>query len=82
MYTVAVLVCYMFLVSGVVSDRKETPVDYWESEHHRFEHSEYAPMLCQLNALSYHQMGLAVPGTFVEEGTVVSNLRQTLALPT
>ena len=51
----------------VDDDGGSSGVDYWDSEHHRFEHSEYANMLCQLNPLSYHQMGLAVPGSFVKE---------------
>lgn len=57
-----------------VSDKEEACTvyeDYWQSEHHRFEHSEYAAMLCQLNPLSYHQVGLAVPGTFVKESMYI-----------
>ena len=31
----------------------------------RFEYSEFKETLLTLNPLSYHQMGLAVPGSFV-----------------
>ncbi|KAL3877329.1 hypothetical protein ACJMK2_035059 [Sinanodonta woodiana] len=41
--------------------------NYWFSEHHQFEHSEFAEVLCELDPLSYHQMGLAVPGTFLRK---------------
>ena len=41
--------------------------DYWYSEHHRFEYSEYSEVLCDVDPLSYHSMGLAVPGTFIEK---------------
>ena len=41
--------------------------DYWYSEHHRFEYSEYSEVLCDIDPLSYHSMGLAVPGTFIEK---------------
>ncbi|KAK3610757.1 hypothetical protein CHS0354_028156 [Potamilus streckersoni] len=41
--------------------------NYWFSEHHQFEHSEFAEVLCELDPLSYHQMGLAVPGTFLQK---------------
>ena len=41
--------------------------DYWYSEHHRFEYSEYSEVLCEMDPLSYHSMGLAVPGTFIEK---------------
>ena len=56
-----------------ITDKNETikekagPVDYWESEHHRFQHTEEADAICEVYPLSYHQVGLAVPGTFVEE---------------
>ncbi|XP_064635806.1 uncharacterized protein LOC135492977 isoform X2 [Lineus longissimus] len=41
--------------------------DYWNSEHHRFEIGEHAQALCDLDPLSYHQVGLAVPGTFIHD---------------
>lgn len=41
--------------------------DYWLSEHHRFEYSEYSDVLLQLDPLSYHNVGLAVPGSFIEK---------------
>ena len=49
----------------------DIPMQYWMSEHHRFEMGEFADRLCQQNPLSYHQMGLAVPGTFVDEGRLI-----------
>lgn len=45
----------------------EAPGDYWDSEHHRFDINPEAGLICQTNPLSYQQMGLAVPGTFVKE---------------
>ncbi|XP_052261939.1 uncharacterized protein LOC127865911 isoform X4 [Dreissena polymorpha] len=41
--------------------------DYWLSEHHRFEYSEHSEALLEINPLSYHNVGLAVPGTFLEK---------------
>ena len=46
---------------------------YWNSEHHRFEFSEFTDVLLEINPLSYHQMGLAVPGTFVDNGKIRVN---------
>ncbi|XP_053391343.1 uncharacterized protein LOC123563746 isoform X3 [Mercenaria mercenaria] len=43
--------------------------DYWLSEHHRFEYSEYSEVLLELDPLSYHNVGLALPGTFIEKPT-------------
>lgn len=43
---------------------------YWQSEHHRFHYNEFAQVICDMDPLSYHQVGLAVPGTFLERGTV------------
>lgn len=40
--------------------------DYWFSEHHRFEYSQYSEVLLEIDPLSYHNVGLAVPGTFIE----------------
>ncbi len=49
------------------TDEEEDAVDeYWKSEHHRFEYGEHADALCEDNPLSYHQVGLAIPGTFVK----------------
>ena len=42
--------------------------EYWHQEHHRFEYSQHAQLMCRLNPLSFHQMGVAVPGSFVEPG--------------
>lgn len=44
--------------------------DYWLSEHHRFEYSEHSEALLEINPLSYHNVGLAVPGTFLEKRMV------------
>ncbi|XP_074647936.1 uncharacterized protein LOC141903632 isoform X2 [Tubulanus polymorphus] len=40
---------------------------YWKSEHHRYEYGDHAQPLCDLDHLSYHQVGLAIPGTFVSK---------------
>ncbi|XP_013379125.2 uncharacterized protein LOC106150709 [Lingula anatina] len=40
---------------------------YWESEHHRFDFGDYSSVLCEMDPLSYHQLGLAVPGTYINE---------------
>jgi len=50
------------------SPEPDEAMKYWNSEHHRFEFSEYTDVLLNINPLSYHQMGLAVPGTFVDDG--------------
>ncbi|XP_067672205.1 uncharacterized protein [Haliotis asinina] len=42
--------------------------DYWSSEHHRFELSEFAEVMRDVDPLSYHNVGLAVPGTFIKKG--------------
>ncbi|XP_052764355.1 uncharacterized protein LOC128206119 isoform X3 [Mya arenaria] len=39
--------------------------DYWLSEHHRFEYSEYSDVLLEIDPLSYHNVGLAMPGSFI-----------------
>ncbi|KAL4239547.1 HEAT repeat containing 9 [Mactra antiquata] len=41
--------------------------DYWLSEHHRFEYSQYSEVLLELDPLSYHSVGLAMPGTFIDK---------------
>lgn len=46
------------------SDRDEA-MKYWQSEHHRFESSEISRALCDADPLSYHQMALAIPGSFL-----------------
>ncbi|XP_071107596.1 uncharacterized protein [Haliotis cracherodii] len=40
---------------------------YWNSEHHRFELSEFAEVMRDVDPLSYHNVGLAVPGTFIDK---------------
>ena len=50
-------------------EEREELSDYWAIDHHHFDYNQYAHLLLQLDPLSYHQMGLAVPGTFVEQGT-------------
>ena len=58
----------------VVEDKEDTEAvaidaadKYWKSEHHRFQYSNHIGELLELDPLSYHNMGLAVPGSFVEE---------------
>ncbi|KAK7507498.1 hypothetical protein BaRGS_00001433, partial [Batillaria attramentaria] len=49
--------------------KTETPDDigaaYWQSEHHRFEYSNFSGTF-QSDPLSYHRVGLAVPGSFLK----------------
>ncbi|XP_060063442.1 nestin-like [Ylistrum balloti] len=49
----------------IAEEERDLVMEYWLSEHHRFEYGEYADVMCQLDPLSYHQMGLAVPGSFL-----------------
>ena len=49
------------------TDGPDAADKYWHSEHHRFQYSEHVSELLELDPLSYHNMGLAVPGTFVAE---------------
>ena len=57
-------------VDGELEEPSPSPVlaeEYWASEHHRFKYSDSIDALLQNDPLSYHSMGIAVPGTFVEE---------------
>lgn len=45
----------------------DEPCEYWRSEHHRFEYSNLNTILDEFDPTSYHSMGIAVPGTFVDE---------------
>ncbi|XP_070186621.1 uncharacterized protein [Littorina saxatilis] len=38
---------------------------YWQSEHHRFEYSKFSRIFGDDDPLSYHKVGLAVPGSFL-----------------
>ncbi|ELT97382.1 hypothetical protein CAPTEDRAFT_190566 [Capitella teleta] len=49
-----------------IEDNQEMS-DYWESERRCYDYNEYVHLLLQLDPLSYHQMGLAVPATFVDQ---------------
>jgi hypothetical protein len=57
------------------SDDKDVDLgaEYWKSEHHRFEMGTHAQALCDLDPLSYHQVGLAVPGTFIHDGELITD---------
>lgn len=57
------------LADGTIdeADNIDQSRDYWLSEHHRFEYSEYSEVLLDLDPLSYHSVGLAMPGTFIEK---------------
>ena len=46
---------------------EDEPMQYWSSEHHRFDYSNLNPILEEFDLTSYHQMGIAVPGTFVDD---------------
>ncbi|KAJ8319004.1 hypothetical protein KUTeg_004095 [Tegillarca granosa] len=50
----------------IAEEERDIVMEYWQSEHHRFEFGEFSDVLCQLDPLSYHQMGLAVPGSFLQ----------------
>ena len=52
----------------IEEEERDVVMEYWQSEHHRFEYGDYADVLTQLDPLSYHQMGLAVPGSFLMRG--------------
>ncbi|XP_048763118.1 uncharacterized protein LOC125671422 isoform X3 [Ostrea edulis] len=53
----------------ISEEERDLILEYWQSEHHRFEYGQYSDVLTQLDPLSYHQMGLAVPGSFLEKYT-------------
>nr|XP_006819881.1 PREDICTED: protein IWS1 homolog A-like [Saccoglossus kowalevskii] len=54
--------------SKTAESKEETPKSraesYWESDHHQFEFNENMNAILELDPLSYHAMGLAVPSTF------------------
>ncbi len=58
----------------IVTEPEDTDLGaaYWQQEHHRFEYSNHAQLMCDMNPLSFHQMGVAVPGTFVEPGQLTN----------
>ncbi|XP_061175162.1 uncharacterized protein LOC133184218 isoform X2 [Saccostrea echinata] len=53
----------------ISEEERDLLMEYWQSEHHRFEYGPFSDVLTQLDPLSYHQMGLAVPGSFLEKYT-------------
>ncbi|XP_052684890.1 uncharacterized protein LOC128164871 isoform X3 [Crassostrea angulata] len=53
----------------IAEEERDLIMEYWQSEHHRFEYGQFSDVLTQLDPLSYHQMGLAVPGSFLEKYT-------------
>ena len=53
----------MILLGGY----NEPVEDYWHSEHHRVEFSALRPYLDELDPNSLHQVGIAVPGNYVEK---------------
>ena len=64
------LLLFLPLVEGELEEPGPSPVvadEYWASEHHRFQFSDSIDALLQNDPLSYHSMGMAVPGTFVGE---------------
>ncbi|ESO98616.1 hypothetical protein LOTGIDRAFT_174088 [Lottia gigantea] len=40
--------------------------DYWKSEHHRLDLGDYFNELIDNDPLSYHNLGMAIPGCFIE----------------
>ena len=51
----------------VPTKEEDAGAAYWQSEHHRFDYSDNMGALLEVVPLSYHLMGLAVPGTFVQD---------------
>ncbi|CAC5356468.1 unnamed protein product [Mytilus coruscus] len=51
----------------VEEENRDVVLEYWQSEHHRFEYGEHYDVMLQLDPLSYHQMPLAVPGSFLQK---------------
>ncbi|XP_063443998.1 uncharacterized protein LOC134724732 isoform X2 [Mytilus trossulus] len=51
----------------VEEEDRDVVLEYWQSEHHRFEYGEHYDVMLQLDPLSYHQMPLAVPGSFLQK---------------
>lgn len=52
----------------VDEDAKLESDSYWHSEHHRFEYSQQLNELLRINPNSYHLLGVAVAGSFVNDG--------------
>ncbi|KAL5017774.1 hypothetical protein ScPMuIL_003496 [Solemya velum] len=46
-------------------ESKDLAKEYWSSEHHRFDYGSAVDSLLEMDPLSYHQMGLAIPGSFL-----------------
>ncbi|XP_035827330.1 uncharacterized protein LOC101845258 [Aplysia californica] len=55
---------------------RDLGAEYWQSEHHRFEYSEFADIFTEINPLSYHQVGLAVPGSFIKREDTESEFKE------
>lgn len=66
MNLLSTLYCKAFL-REIAEEERDLIMEYWQSEHHRFEYGQFSDVLTQLDPLSYHQMGLAVPGSFLEK---------------
>ncbi|KAK6187104.1 hypothetical protein SNE40_005199 [Patella caerulea] len=55
---------------GYVCDVEEDAVrDYWESEHHRFDLGQYYNELIDNDPISYHNLGVSLPGCFIDNDT-------------
>ncbi|GFO41817.1 hypothetical protein PoB_006832200 [Plakobranchus ocellatus] len=52
---------------GISEAQPDMGAEYWQSEHHRFEYSRFADVFTDIDPMSYHQMGLAVPGSFISQ---------------
>uniref|UniRef100_A0A2C9LNZ8 HEAT repeat-containing protein 4 n=1 Tax=Biomphalaria glabrata TaxID=6526 RepID=A0A2C9LNZ8_BIOGL len=60
-------------VSSNTEERhRDLASEYWQSEHHRFEYSQFANQFLEADPLSYHQVGLAVPGSFIQKEDLAS----------
>ncbi|XP_059146046.1 uncharacterized protein LOC131933275 [Physella acuta] len=60
----------------LTSNHSDVAAEYWQSEHHRFEYSQFADIFVQADPLSYHQVGLAVPGSFIQKEDLESEFRE------
>ncbi|KAL8600891.1 hypothetical protein ACOMHN_045029 [Nucella lapillus] len=49
-----------------IEEEEDEGAAYWQSEHHRFEYSTFSDLFGDVDPLSYHKMGLAVPGSFLK----------------
>ncbi|CAL1526331.1 unnamed protein product [Lymnaea stagnalis] len=56
--------------------QQDLATEYWHSEHHRFHYSEFAKAFTDFDPLSYHQVGLAVPGSFIQKTDINTEYKE------